>query len=203
MKKIEMIWREILFKSIERRHPPSGEASRLFTQKELAKHLGVSTSTIFQSLKTPRKMGAVKVTGRFFTLEDTEKLLYHWASVRDLQKDIIFTGHVDLPVFEIEGLMPPDAVFACYSAARYYLTVPPADYDKVYIYAKDVKEISERFSFKRGRSNIIVLRADPLLARYGTKTTIAHTFIDLWNLSDWQAKDFTRALKEKIDELLS
>lgn len=196
MKKIEMIWREILFKSIERK-------SSQFTQKELARTLGVSTSTIFQSLKTPRKMGAVRVTGRFFTLEDTEKLLYHWASTRDLQKDIMFAAHVDLPVLEIEGMMPPNIVFACYSAARHYLAVPPADYDKVYIYAKDAREISERFSFTKGRSNIFVLRADPLLARYGTKTTIAHTFIDLWNLSDWQAKDFTHALKEKIDGLLS
>ena len=29
------------------------------------------------------------------------------------------------------------------------------------------------------------------------------TFVDIWNLPDWYAKDFTRALEEKIHALLS
>jgi len=48
MKKIEIIWRELLFQAIEKK-------TRRFTQKELAKKFGFSTSTVFQALKTPEK----------------------------------------------------------------------------------------------------------------------------------------------------
>lgn len=196
MRKIEMIWREILYRAIEKQ-------TFQFTQKDLARDLAVSTSTIFQALKTPRLMGAVRVTGRFFLLEDCEKLLYHWASIRNLQKDIIFAARVNLPVLEIEGLMPPDVVFGCYSAARRILGTAPADYDAVYIYAKDLGEIEARFTFEKGRANLIVIRQDSLLDRYDQITTLAQTFVDLWNLADWQAKEYTRVLREKIDGLLS
>ena len=196
MKKIEIIWGEILFQAIEKRE-------HQFTQKDLAHQLQVSTSTIFQALKVPRRMGALRVTGRFFTVSDAEKLLYHWASVRDLNRDISFRGHVDLPILEIEGLIPPEAIFGAYSAARKILGEAPADYDCVYIYLKNVDQLKKRFKFSKGRTNVIVLAQDPLMVRYGKVTSIAQTFVDLWNVSDWQAKDFTLALKEKIDGLLS
>lgn len=196
MKKIEIIWRELLFQAIENK-------LRQFQQKKLAEQLGVSTSTIFQALKAPRAMGAVRVTGRFFILEDPEKLLYHWASVRNLKKEILFAGSVRLPVLEIEGLMPPDIIFACYSAARYILKEVPADYDTVYVYSETADSLRERFSFTKGRANMVILKQDPLLGSYGQRTTLAQTFVDLWNLSDWQAKEFTKALKEEIDGLLS
>lgn len=195
MKKIEIIWRELLYQAIEKKN-------RRFTQKELASYFNFSTSTIFQALKVPRKMGAIRVTGRFFTLEDPEKLLYHWASVRSMQKDIIFSGYVELPIFEIEGNIPSDVVFACYSAARRTLGISPADYDKVFIYTKNIDAIQKRFDFKKGRENVMVLRQDPFLSRYGSLTTLSQTFVDLWNLSDWQAKEYVNVLKEKIDGLL-
>lgn len=195
MKKIEIIWRELLFEAIEKKN-------RQFTQKDLANRFNFSTSTIFQALKIPRKMGAVRVTGRFFVLEDPEKLLYHWASVRSIEKDVIFTGYVALPIFTIEGNMPADVIFAGFSAARKILGVSPADYDKVFVYAKDIDHIKKRFDFKKGRVNLIVLRSDPFLSKYGPLTTLSQTFVDLWNLPSWQAKEFVRALKEKIDGLL-
>ena len=196
MKKIEIIWRELLFQVMEKK-------SRQFTQKELAAKFGFSTSTVFQALKIPRKMGAVRVTGRFFILEDPEKLLYHWASFRDLKKDIILAGRVELPVFEIEGRVPPDVVFTGYSAARQILVEPPADYDKVYLYTQNIEEIKKRFKFEKGRENLIALKGDRFLSNYGPVTTLSQTFVDLWNLSDWYAKEYVRSLKEKIDEILS
>ncbi|MFZ5366460.1 MAG: hypothetical protein ACOZBZ_04215 [Patescibacteria group bacterium] len=202
MKKIEIIWRELLFQAIEKKN-------HQFTQKELAKKFGFSTSTIFQALKAPRKMGAVRVTGRFFILEDPKKLLYHWASVRNLQKEIIFKGRVNLPILEIEGLMPPRVVFACFSAARHILGEPPADYDQVWVYVanlksqiSNLKSLKERFEFTKETPNLFILRGDEFLDSYGGRTTLAQTFVDLWNLSSWQAKDFTQELEEKIDELL-
>ena len=196
MKKIEIIWRELLFEVIEK-------GNRNFTQKDIAAKFGFSTSTVFQALKTPRKMGAVRVSGRNFTLEDPEKLLYHWASVRDIEKDVIFKGRVDSSIFEVEGAMPPEIVFGGYTAARNILEVSPADYDKVFVYTKEVSGIKDRFNFTKGNPNLFILKADEFIEKYGQVTTLAQTFVDLWNMSEWYAKEFSRSLKEKIDGLLS
>lgn len=199
MKKIEIIWRELLFQAIEKK-------GRQFTQKGLAKKFGFSTSTIFQALKMPRKMGAVRVTGRFFILEDPKKLLFHWASVRNIEKDIIFKGRVNSPILEIEGLIPPGVIFGFYSAARYFLNEPPADYDQVWMYLKteeELVEIHQRLTITHGAPNLFILQADKFFNSYGQTTTIAQTFVDLWNLPSWQAKDFTEAVEAKIDEFLS
>ena len=196
MKKIEIIWRELLFQSIEKKR-------RRFTQKDLAKKFGFSTSTVFQALKVPRKMGAVRVSGRFFVLEDPEKLLYHWASVRNPKQDLILKGRVDLPIFELESQVPPQTIFGGYTAARLKLKTVPADYDKILLYAPNQEIIKKRFKIERRRENLFVLKADQFLKTYGQTTTFAQTFVDLWNQPEWYAKEFTRALKEKIDELLS
>jgi len=203
MKKIEIIWRELLYQAIEKKSLGVGEEGRRFTQKDLAEKFGFSTSTVFQALKAPRKMGAVRVTGRFFVLEDAEKLLYHWASVRNLKKDIVFSGKIDLPILEIESQMPPDFVFGGYSAARFILGEPPADYAKVFVYSWDLEEIKKRFLFQKGQPNFFILKPDPFLRNYGEHTCLAQTFVDLWNLDDWYAKEFVNSLKKKIDDLLS
>lgn len=195
MKKIEIIWRELLFQAIIKKQ-------RQFTQKEVAAKFGFSTSTVFQALKSPRKMGAVRVTGRNFVLEDPEKLLYHWASVRNVNRDIILAGQIRLPIQEIEGRVPSEAVFGGYSAAKEVLKEVPSDYDKIYIYLPDKTQAEKRFKIEKGRENFFVLKKDKFLETYGQVTPISQTFVDLWNLPDWYAKEFTKALKKKIDELL-
>lgn len=198
MKKIEIIWRELLFQVTDRKN-------RKFTQKALAEKFGFSTSTVFQALQVPRKMGACRVTGRFFILEDPKKLLYHWASVRNLQKEIIFQGRVNLPIMEVEGLMPADVIFGSFSAARHILGEAAADYDQVWVYVDGNKllKIRERFDLAGGMPNLFVLKEDKFQKSYGEITTLAQTFVDLWNNPSWQAKDFTEVLEAKIDELLS
>ena len=196
MKKIEIIWRELLFQSIEKRNRES-------VQKDLAEKFSFSTSTVFQALKPLREMGAVRVTGRNFVLEDPEKLLYYWASFRNIGSDIVSKVNVELPIKEIEGLVLPDTVFTAYRAALEYLPQAPADYDKIYLYTQNPEEVLARYKLGKGRDNLFLLKADPFLTSYGEVTTIAQTYVDLWNLQDWYAKEFTKALKEKIDELLS
>lgn len=196
MKKIEIIWRELLYQA-------QALSNRHFTQKDLAAKFNFSTSTVFQALKHLREMGAVRVTGRNFILEDPEKLLYHWASVRKLSSDILFKGHVDFPVLEIEGLAPPAAIFGGYSAARRILSEPPADYDKVYLYLANLQEVQARYQIKPGgRPNLFILKADPFLSDYGGFTTISQTFVDIWNFEDWYSKEFIMALRRKVDDLL-
>lgn len=196
MKKIEIIWRELLYASLEKKE-------RYFEQKTLAERFGFSTSTVFQSLKMPRQMGAVRVTGRNFTLEDPEKLLYLWASFRNFKKDISDSFRAEGSMAEIESLMPPEVIFGGYFAARSFLAVPPADYDKVYVYFPAPEKIKERLTVVKGEPNVFILIPDCFLSFYGQTTTLAQTFVDIWNAPDWYAKEYLRGLKEGINAILS
>jgi len=193
MSKKEIIWREILYQAIEQKN-------RQMIQKELAAKFGFSLSTVFNALKIPRQIGAIKVTGRNFQIVDLEKFLYLWATNRNFKKDIIYQTRVEEPVLTIEGLMPPSVVFGVYSAYRLKFQEAPADYDKIYIYTSDAKEIEKRFPFKNNKTpaNLFVLGSDEFMKNYGQTTTLAQTFVDLWNLPEWYAKDFQEALKQRI-----
>jgi hypothetical protein len=61
-----------------------------------------------------------------------------------------------------------------------------------------LSEIKKRFPFQKGYENLIVLKADPYLAQFGQITPDVQTYVDLWNLSEWYAKDFLSVLKEKM-----
>jgi len=191
MFKKEIIWREILFQAVEKKR-------NKFTQKELATQFGFSLSTIFNSLKIPRQVGAIEVRGRFFNVLSIEKLLTVWATHRNLKKEIIYQTQVDLPPLKIEAEMPAGVIYAAFSAFRLKFNYAPADYDKVYVYTKDIAEIKKRFPPQRGRENLIVLKPDDFLAKYGEIPPIAQIYVDLWNLKEWYAQDFLEALKKKI-----
>ncbi|MCX6763669.1 MAG: hypothetical protein NTZ97_02970 [Candidatus Moranbacteria bacterium] len=193
MTKKELIWREILFQAIEKKKWE-------FTQKELAEKFGFSLSTIFNALKIPRLSGAIKVTGRNFSVIDAEKFLYIWATQRNLQKEIIYATNISEDMGKIEGRMPDGIIFGGYSAyiARY--KDAPADYSKVYIYAEPEKlaEIKKRFPPEKGEANLFVLKSDPQLEKFGKITPDIQLFADFWNMGDWYAKDFLNALKNKL-----
>ncbi|MCL5432398.1 MAG: hypothetical protein M1484_04935 [Patescibacteria group bacterium] len=189
MKKIELIWREILEEGIK---------NSVFEQKGLAGKFHLSTSTVFAAVAPLREIGAVAVTGRDFRLVNLEKVLTFWATHRHLNKDIIYQTRVNMPALEIEGLVDNQTVFAAYSATRRLLGSAPTDYDKVYVYAADAQNLRSRFAPAGGPANFFVLKSDPFLEKYGKTTCPSQTFVDLWNLTDWYAKDFLDGLKEKF-----
>jgi len=193
MFKKELIWRTILQQAIESKQLE-------FTQKELSERLRVSLSTVFNALKIPRSQGAIKVTGRNFFLTDIEKFLYIWATQRNIEKETVYKTYVRASAKEIEGAQPSGAIFTAYSAFDQKYSEAPADYDKVYVYADKatLAEIKKRFPSKKGDANLFVLKSDDLLKKFGAIAPEAQIFADLWNLKDWYAKDFLRALKEKI-----
>lgn len=193
MFKKEIIWREILFQATEKNQ-------NRFTQKDLAKKFGFSLSTVFNALKVPRNCGAIKVTGRDFIVIDVEKFINIWATFHQLKKEIIYQTHSDLSARDIEGQVSPGTIFAAFSAYRKKYHQSPTDYDKVYLYAdqKQLEEIKKRFLPKKGYQNLIILQADSHLDDFGSITPDVQTYVDLWNLSEWYAKDFLDALKEKI-----
>lgn len=191
MLKKEIIWREILYQTLEKKQ-------YRFTQKALAQKFKFSLSTVFNALKIPRASGAVKVSGRFFNVINKQKFLSIWGTHRNLVRDIIYQTRVDLPIKKIESELPADVMPTAYTAYCLKFKDAPADYDKVYIYAKDLSQIQKRFPLQKGRANLIVLKVDNFLENYGNLPPLAQIYVDLWNLSDWFAQDFIKVLKEKI-----
>jgi hypothetical protein len=199
MKKIETIWHYLLLRALTNgvfRH----------TQQDLAVRFHMSLSTVHHALVTPTAIGAIRKESKFFVLSDPIKLLYYWASVRNLKRRIIYETHVNNSVQNTEGLALPTSIFGGFSAGKMILGEAPADYAAVYFYdeKKYLKQMQERFLPNPQKpANMYVLEKTQDMESYGQHTTLPLTFVDIWNLPDWYAKDFTRALEEKIHALLS
>ena len=192
MKKKELVYREILFQVMENKN-------KKMTQSGIAKTLGISLSTANNALQKLARMNAVKIRQRGFDVLDSRKILYYWASIRNLQKDIIYSTRVEKPVRTIESEMPDSIAFAAYSAYKLKFKDTPADYSEVYVYGRDIRD---RFPESKKAPNIFVLKKDALMDRYGKTGTIAQTFVDLWNLREWYAKEFLNAMEERINAIL-
>ena len=196
MKQAELIYRDILYSAIEKKE-------RKLTQLELSKNLGISLSIVNSAVRKFNELGAVKILQRSFSVIDVKKALYFWASIRNLRKDILFSGRIDLSVRDIERNMPDGVIYTAYSAYKFRFKDVPADYSEIYVYASDdvIKSIKKRFVAKENvRHNLFILKKDNLIKRY-KDIPIAQIFVDLWNLNDWYAKEFIDALGEKIGEL--
>lgn len=194
MKKVELVCREILYGALE-----TGKAR--FTQIGLAGALGISISTVNNALRPLRKMGAVRVKRRSFEVVNARKILYCWASIRNLEKDIIYRTRISSTVSEMEKKLPPDVVFAAYSAYKFRFKDVPADYSEVYVYCDEdnLKELVRRLPLRRGSPNLFVLRKDFL----GNQMSVANVFVDLWNLREWYAGDFVKALEVRLNGILA
>jgi hypothetical protein len=193
MKKIEFVFEEILYQAIEKKN-------RRLTQSSLSKELGLSLSTVNLAIGHLRKMGAVDVRPRSFSVVDPKKILLHWASIRNPSKDLIYRTRADMPVRTIEASVPHGTVFGAYTAYKLRFKDVPADYSEVYLYGGE--SVKERFPPSEREPNVFVLKMDRNLERYGELTTIARTFVDLWNMSTWYAKDFLKSLEERINGVL-
>lgn len=191
MKKVEFIWRHLLYYSLE-------QGQSRFQQQALAGLFGLSSSTVNLALHPLRDLGAVRIGGRGFEVVDPEKILYHWANHHRLLPSLHL--RVNLPVLEIEGRLPPDSIPTAYTAVRERFGEPPADYDKVYCYLPSPDSAAVRFQSEivPGPPNLFVLQSDPFLK----SLSLSHLFVDLWQLSDWYAKDFVNLVKNRIDGLL-
>jgi predicted transcriptional regulator len=191
MKKTEQVFREILYQAIEKNNP-------CLKQSELSKKLKFSLSTINLAVKKLERMNAIKIKKMEFRVTDVKKILYLWASTRNLEKDMIYQTRAEMPVQEIEKNLP-DITYAAYSAYKLKFKDVPADYSEVYAYAdeKEAGEIKKRFPPNGKSPNLFVLKQEGL-DEYPKTGTIANIFVDLWNLKQWYASDFLKALEQKI-----
>jgi len=194
MKKTEFIYRDILYNAIEEKEPK-------FTQLELSKKLNLSLSVINSAVKKLEQIGAVKIMQRGFRVIDIKKIIYLWASLRNLQKDIIFKARVEIPVREIERTMP-NLIFTAYTAYKLKFNDYPADYSEIYAYAdeEELDTLRKRFvniKIDSKNPNLFVLKRDSLMSLYKT-IPISQIFVDLWNLKEWYARDFLKSLERRI-----
>ncbi len=192
MLKKEIIYREILTEAIENRRFD-------FKQLELSKKFGFSTSTVNNALRPLAAIGAVELEQRGFKLADAAKALLYWATVRKFEKEIAYRTRVEESAGEIERNVPASAIFTCYTAYKFLFKDVPADYSEVYFYIpeEDLEEARARFPQRKGPANVCVLRADEWLAEHKIAPKV-QVFADLWNLKTWYAKEFVRAMEEKL-----
>lgn len=192
MKKKEWVYREILYRAMER-----GE--RFFTQKNLAQRCAVSIGNVNKALAPLEDMNAIEKKPRGFVVINPKKVLLYWASIRDIGADRIAQINVRKPVTEIEREMPP-VKFTAYSGYKFRFREAPSDYSEVVVYG-NADEIKRRFKASTGRPNIIVLRPDPCLSKL-KEVPLVQIFVDLWNLGTWYAEEFLKALERRIDKAL-
>jgi hypothetical protein len=195
MFKIEYIWRDLLDRVIEEKKPE-------FTITELSKKYSLSTSVVNHALYPLRQLNIVKI-GKFSSkVVDWERLLYFWATRRNLKKDIVYFTFSPLPVYDREGLMPEDVVPTAYTAFRYFFKKTPADYDHIYFYSNNIENVSKRFPKRKNPPNIFILKPDSYLKKL-KKVSLSQLFVDLWNLPEWYAKDFCEATLLEIRKRLN
>lgn len=195
MKQTELVYREILHQAIE-------EERFELTQSELSKKLMISLSIVNSAVKRLDAIGAVRILPRKFKVLNVRKALYFWASLRNLQKEIIFRKRIEASARDIERIMP-DVIFTAFTAYKLRFKDTPADYSEVYVYAdgSELEEIKKRISkFKSSEKNpnFFVLKKDKLLKGY-KEIPLAQIFVDLWNLKEWYAKDFIENFEKKLE----
>src|SRR3989344_1686160 len=188
MKKLELVYREILSGVIGKR--------RSFTQAGLSRSLGISLSTVNHAISPLKKMGAVRIKKRSFEVVDAKKILLYWASIRDIEKDIVYRTRAEGSAAEIEKNMPSDVVFGAFSSYKFMLKKMPADYSEVYVYSNNIAELKKRFPESKNTPSLFVLKKEV------EEMSLPHLFVDLWNMKEWYAKDFLRELEGKIYGIL-
>jgi len=189
MKRTEEVYREILHQA--------ENGSITLTQKEISEKLELSLSNVNNALSPLRRMGAISVRKMLFQIVNPKKVLYYWASARNLKKDIIYATRTEKKIIDIEKLMPDSAIFTAYSGYRLRFKEAPADYSEVYVYCDDIIEIKKRFPESKNPPNIFVLKKDKNMDKYGKIATSANIFVDLWNLPEWYAQEFLKAMEQK------
>ncbi len=189
MKKVELVYNEILYSCYELKN-------RKLTQNFLSKELEISLSTVNHALKPLKEMNIIKTNPMNFVVLDSYKLLLFWATKRRFVADIFYKTRAEESISKIEKLMPEEVIFAAFSAFKFRFGEVPADYSEVYIYAE--RKWKERFPERNGPSNVIFLKKEKTLEKYGKMTTIAQTFVDLWNINTWYAQEFLKELEKMV-----
>lgn len=195
MLKIEYIWRDLLERTIEKGNPE-------FTIVELSKKYQLSTSVVSYALSPLKELNLVKINKFLSQVTDWERLLFYWATRRNLKKEIIYSVYSPLSIYEREGLMPADVIPTAYTGFRLEFKRMPSEYDHLYFYSPNVEKIKKRFPPTPSKPNIFILKPDPYLVKT-RKLSLAQLFVDLWNLPEWYSKPYQEATLLEIRKKLN
>jgi DNA-binding transcriptional regulator YhcF (GntR family) len=191
--KTEQVWRHIIDGAHHGRR-------RWDSVSSLAAELGVPVSTTHQALEEPRLIDILRISGGGgLRVVDPGRLLMLWAARRRLDRDM--EESIVVPVdaqtaetaFEQRGVVLGG--FSAIVARMGFNNI--ADYSSVLVYGDPV---TPRFEDNGRASEIVFLKPDPLLRRYGNVTTLGQAWVDLFRTPGWQAGRFVYDL---IPQLLT
>ncbi|MGC8618713.1 MAG: hypothetical protein ACP5UZ_08290 [Thermoplasmata archaeon] len=179
-----------------------------FTQLGLADRLNLSLSLINRVIKKLENISAIRINRRSFEVISLNRLLMFWATHRNLNKDIVYSARVDLPVTDIERSLPDEIAFTGYSAYKLLYDETPSDYSEVYVYATDIglEEIKRRFPSSSSKiPNLFVLKCDQYIQEEIREHRLERSsvcrgqlFVDLWNMNEWYSKEFVQMLTSRL-----
>lgn len=189
--KTEIVWRHLLV-------AVQDHGNRRSSVSQLSDELGLPASTVHQALARPRAIGAVRAGYGGLRVLDPARLQLLWAARRELEADLIYSTRVASSVSEIEARLPASAIPTAYTAyVRREGVNLVADYEHVIVYGS-ATDMRRRFPPRRGQPNLLVIEADPRLARYGALAPRCQVYADLFNLPSWQAQRFLAALDRQL-----
>ncbi len=179
-------------------------------QKRISQLLRVSIGLVNKTVTKLERMGAVFKTGRSYSVTSFKKVLMLWASLRNLQRDLIYSTRVGGSVREIERSLPDGSILSAYTAFNYLFNEVPADYSEVWTYVPEdiLAEVKERFPSNNLPGNLYVLKTNTLLLenskRYSkgiNMVSVPQLYVDLWNIPSWYSKGYIALLERKIMEM--
>jgi hypothetical protein len=194
MKK-ERVYREILYGVLEKN-------IRSFKQIELSKECKLSLSTVNYALEPLGRMNAIEKKRFGFSVIDARKILLFWASIRKIEKEIVYQTYLNEKVEKIESEIPANSIFTAYSAFKFRFKEIPSEYSEVIVYGEK-EDFEKRFGKEnlKFKPNLIVLKLDEHLLKFKI-SPLAQIYVDLWNLPTWYAKDFLKKIEEKLHGIL-
>jgi DNA-binding transcriptional regulator YhcF (GntR family) len=194
MKK-ERVYREILYGVLEKN-------IRSFKQIELSKECKLSLSTVNYALEPLERMNAIEKKRFGFSVIDARKILLFWASIRKIEKEIVYQTYLNESVEKIESEIPANSVLTAYSAFKFRFKEIPSEYSEVIVYGEK-EDFEKRFGKEnlKFKPNLIVLKLDEHLLKFKI-SPLAQIYVDLWNLPTWYAKDFLKKMEEKLHGIL-
>ncbi|MBS7611210.1 hypothetical protein KEJ27_03205 [Candidatus Bathyarchaeota archaeon] len=193
--KLERVYREILYEVLEKN-------TRDFKQLKLSKSCKLSLSTVNYALTPLVSMNAIEKKRFGFSVLDAKKILLYWASIRRLEKDVVYQTRLNKSVEKIESEVPADSIFTAYSAFKFKFKKVPSEYDEVIVYGRR-EDFERRFGGGnlKLKPNLIVLNLDEHLLKFKIAPA-AQIYVDLWNLRSWYARDFLKKMEEILSGVL-
>ena len=186
------VYREIMYGILEKNQYH-------FTLKEL--DAGSSMEAINYATQRLEGIEVIKRTSDGFEVTEPKKLLNYWATIWNPKDHVVYKTRVPKKVDEIEGMVPKGSLLTAYSGFKLTFNEMPADYSEVWVYGEE-KAFEDKFGEPEfEEANLIVVQIDEHLKKFKT-IPIGQIYVDLWNLSNWNASVFTENLEKKIDKIL-